>query len=109
MATTALDHNAREKCRTILPKITAALTNSGILFAEVQTTEDPGSPTGIGRELNASFSETTDAIAHYFEPNELLSILDKLLRIVHYEERREWDRTHDRPKEALLLVELLSV
>ena len=46
---------------------------------------------------SSDLSETADAIAHYFEPNELLSLLGKYLRIVHYEERREWDRTHGRP------------
>lgn len=97
VATTAFDHIAREKCRSIMPKIAAALTDSGVLYAEVHTTEDPGSPTGFGHELRAPVSETADAIAHYFEPNELLSMLGKYLRIVHYEERREWDRTHGRP------------
>lgn len=97
VATTAFDHIARDKCRAILPKIAAALTDSGVLYAEVHTTEDPGSPTGFGHELKAPVSETADAIAHYFEPNELLSTVGKHLRIVHYEERREWDQTHGRP------------
>lgn len=96
-ATTAFDHIERDKSRAVLPKIAAALTDTGVLYAEVHTTEDPGSPTGFGRELNAPVSETADAIAHYFEPNELLSLLAAHLRIVHYEERREWDHTHGRP------------
>ncbi len=97
VATTAFDHIEREKCRAILPKIAAALTNTGVLYAEVHTTEDPGSPIGFGHELRAPVSETADAIAHYFEPNELLSTVGKHLRIIHYEERREWDYTHGRP------------
>lgn len=97
VATTAFDHIERDKARAVLPKIAAALTDTGVLYAEVHTTEDPGSPTGFGHELRAPVSETADAIAHYFEPNELLSLLGKHLRIVHYEERREWDRTHGRP------------
>jgi cyclopropane fatty-acyl-phospholipid synthase-like methyltransferase len=97
VATTAFDHIERDKFRAVLPKIAAALTRTGVLYAEVHTTEDPGSPTGFGHELQAPISETADAIAHYFEPNELLNILCKHLRIVHYEERREWDRTHGRP------------
>lgn len=97
VATTAIDHIGREKCQAILPKIAAALTDTGVLYAEVHTTEDPGSPTGFGSKMNAPVSETADAIAHYFEPNELLSVLGKHLRIVHYEERREWDHTHGRP------------
>ena len=39
-------------------------------------------------------SETAGAIAHYFEPNELLQLLAKHLRIVHYEERRERNDGH---------------
>lgn len=97
VATTAFDHIERDKSRAVLPKIAAALTDTGVLYAEVHTTEDPGSPTGFGHESTAPVSETADAIAHYFEPNELLNMLGKHLRIVHYEERREWDHTHGRP------------
>jgi cyclopropane fatty-acyl-phospholipid synthase-like methyltransferase len=97
VATTAFDHIERNTCRTLLPQIAAALTDTGVLYAEVHTTEDPGSPTGFGHELKAPISETADAIAHYFEPNELLRMLTQHLRIVHYEERREWDHTHGRP------------
>jgi cyclopropane fatty-acyl-phospholipid synthase-like methyltransferase len=97
VATTAFDHIERDKSRAVLPKIAAALTETGVLYTEVHTTEDPGSPTGFGRELDAPVSETADAIAHYFEPNELLTMLGTHLRIVHYEERREWDHTHGRP------------
>jgi len=97
VATTALDHIERRACLAILPKIAAALTAAGVLYAEVHTTEDPGSPTGFGRELDAPVSETAGAIAHYFEPNELMHLLGTHLRIIHYEERREWDHTHGRP------------
>jgi cyclopropane fatty-acyl-phospholipid synthase-like methyltransferase len=97
VATTAFDHIERAKCRAVLPKVAAALTDNGVLYAEVHTTEDPGSPTGFGRKLNAPLSETAAAIAHYFEPNELLRLLAEHLRIIHYEERREWDHTHGRP------------
>ena len=97
VATTAFDHIERDTCRAVLPKIAAALTDTGVLYAEVHTTEDPGSPTGFGHELKAPISGTADAIAHYFEPNELLNMLARHLRIVHYEERREWDHTHGRP------------
>jgi SAM-dependent methyltransferase len=97
VATTAFDHIAREQCLAVLPKIAAALAPTGVLYAEVHTTEDPGSPTGFGHELQAPVSETATAIAHYFEPNELLQVLATHLRIIHYEERREWDHTHGRP------------
>ena len=97
VATTAFDHIERDKCLAILPKVAAALTATGVLYAEVHTTEDPGSPTGFGHELPAPVSETAEAIAHYFEPNELLQLLARHLRIIHYEERREWDHTHGRP------------
>lgn len=97
VATTAFDHIDRASCRTILPKVAAALTDRGVLYVEVHTTEDPGSPTGFGQQLLAPVSETADAIAHYFEPNELLKLLSEQLRIVHYEERREWDHTHGQP------------
>lgn len=97
VATTAFDHIERSAYRGVLPRIAASLTDSGVLYAEVHTTEDPGSPTGFGRDLKAPVSETADAIAHYFEPNELLMTLAQSLRIVHYEERREWDHTHGRP------------
>lgn len=97
VATTAFDHIERNKCLAILPKVAAALTATGVLYAEVHTTEDPGSPTGFGHDLPAPVSETAEAIAHYFEPNELLQLLVRHLRIIHYEERREWDQTHGRP------------
>lgn len=97
VATTAFDHIPREKCRSILPKIASSLTKNGVLYAEVHTTEDPGSPTGFGLQSSAPVSETADAIAHYFEPNELLSTVCGHLRIIHYEERREWDHTHGQP------------
>lgn len=97
VATTAFDHIEREKCLAILPKVAAALAKNGVLYAEVHTTEDPGSPTGFGHDLQAPVSETASAIAHYFEPNELLHLIARHLRIVHYEERREWDHTHGQP------------
>jgi cyclopropane fatty-acyl-phospholipid synthase-like methyltransferase len=97
VATTVFDHIERDKCLAILPPVAAALTATGVLYAEVHTTEDPGSPTGFGHELQAPVSETAGAIAHYFEPNELLHLLVRHLRIIHYEERREWDHTHGRP------------
>ena len=97
VATTAFDHIDRENCQAVLPKIAAALAPTGVLYVEVHTTEDPGSPTGFGHTLQTPISETAGAIAHYFEPNELLRVLAQHLRIVHYEERREWDDTHGRP------------
>jgi cyclopropane fatty-acyl-phospholipid synthase-like methyltransferase len=97
VATTAFDHIDRERCVAVLPKIAAALAPTGVLYAEVHTTEDPGSPTGYGHTLQAPVSDTSVAIAHYFEPNELLRLLVQHLRIIHYEERREWDETHGRP------------
>jgi cyclopropane fatty-acyl-phospholipid synthase-like methyltransferase len=97
VATTALDHIQRRDCLAILPKIAAALSPAGVLYAEVHTTEDPGSPTGFGPQLDVPVSETAGAIAHYFEPNELLRLIAQHLRIIHYEERREWDQSHGRP------------
>lgn len=97
VATTVLDHIERSHCLAILPKIAAALSPAGVLYVEVHTTEDPGSPTGFGHQLQAPVSETAAAIAHYFEPNELLHVVARYLRIIHYEERREWDHTHGRP------------
>jgi len=97
VATTVLDHIERKACLAVLPQIAAALAPAGVFYAEVHTTEDPGSPTGFGHQLQAPVSETATAIAHYFEPNELLHQVARHLRIVHYEERREWDHTHGRP------------
>jgi hypothetical protein len=96
-ATTVLDHIDRSRCLAILPRIAAALAPAGVFYAEVHTTEDPGSPMGFGRHLQAPVSETAAAIAHYFEPNELLHLVARHLRVIHYEERREWDHTHGRP------------
>lgn len=97
VATTAFDHVPRDDFAALLPKITRSLTPGGLLYVEVHTTEDPGSPTGLGPLLGLPASETADGVQHYFAPNELLHRLSEWLRVLRYEERREWDTTHGRP------------
>jgi cyclopropane fatty-acyl-phospholipid synthase-like methyltransferase len=99
VAATVLDHMPLEDARRILEDASRALTATGVLYVEVHTTEDPGSPVGSGSRKEAPVSETAGAIVHYFRPNELLSVLAGSFRVLFYEERLEWDTTHGRPHE----------
>jgi cyclopropane fatty-acyl-phospholipid synthase-like methyltransferase len=99
VAATVLDHIPREDASRLLPSLFEALSANGVIYIEVHTTEDPGSPVGAGRRSDAPVSETAGAIRHYFAPNELLRLVAGRVRVIRYEERIEWDETHGRHHE----------
>jgi cyclopropane fatty-acyl-phospholipid synthase-like methyltransferase len=97
VATTLLDHVAHHDAVSIWKRMTAGLTDRGVLFVEVHSTEDPGSDQPPGSDKNAPVSETAEAVVNYFSPNQLLHwAVDEAaqLRVLRYEERLEWDYTH---------------
>ncbi len=95
-ATTVLDHIPPADARKLWQRLIAGLTSDGTLYAEVHSTDDPGSETGQGAESVAPVSETARHVVNYFRPNQLLkwAIEEPGLRVLRYEERSEWDYTH---------------
>jgi cyclopropane fatty-acyl-phospholipid synthase-like methyltransferase len=97
VATTVLDHIPAADAIEVWKRMTAALADTGFLFVEVHTTEDPGSDQMPGRASDAPVSETANEVINYFTPNQLARWAtepDAGLRILRYEERLEWDYTH---------------
>jgi cyclopropane fatty-acyl-phospholipid synthase-like methyltransferase len=95
VATTVLDHLPPEDAEAVWSRMVAALAPQGFLFAEVHTTEDPGSDRWPGSARDAPVSETAAAVINYFAPNQLVEwALQAKLRVLRYEERLEWDYTH---------------
>lgn len=97
VATTVLDHIPAEDALVLWQRMCAALCDSGFLYVQVHTTEDPGSDLPPGVNSHAAVSETAAAVIHYFTPNQLAawaSHQQSRLRILRYEERLEWDYTH---------------
>ncbi len=97
VATTVLDHIPAADAETVWQRIADSLTDTGVLYVQVHTVEDPGSPHPPGCHSNAPISETADAVINYFAPNQLATWAIKeesRLRILRYEERLEWDYTH---------------
>lgn len=97
VATTVLDHIPAEDAAALWSKMTDGLTDSGVLYVEVHTSEDPGSDLPPGCHSDAPVSETAAAVINYFRPNQLAAwALDPQarLRVLRYEERLEWDYTH---------------
>ncbi|MDY7108533.1 MAG: class I SAM-dependent methyltransferase [Planctomycetota bacterium] len=88
VAATVLDHLPEPDGRVVLARLAEALAPGGVLFVEVHTTGDPGFR-GAGPA-----SECAAAIEHYYRPGQLLDEARRRLRILRYEERAEWDRTH---------------
>ncbi len=97
VATTVLDHIPADDAKDVWARMTKSLTDGGMLYAEVHTTEDPGCPDQPGCFRDAPVSETAGAVINYFRPNQLASWAADAthrLRILRYEERLEWDYTH---------------
>ncbi len=97
VATTVLDHIPAADAIEVWKRMIAALADTGFLFVEVHTTEDPGSDQMPGRDSDAPVSETASEVINYFTPNQLARWAtepDAGLRILRYEERLEWDYTH---------------
>jgi cyclopropane fatty-acyl-phospholipid synthase-like methyltransferase len=97
IGTTVLDHVPAADAKVVWSSMVGSLCDQGVLFAEVHTTEDPGSPVAPGCDSEAPVSETAGAVVNYFSPNQLASWAlepQSKLRILNYEERLEWDYTH---------------
>lgn len=97
VATTVLDHMLPEQSLTVWQRITEALTDHGLLYCQVHTVDDPGCPRLPGCNRADPISETAAMVVNYFEPNQLARwgvATQSRLRILRYEERLEWDRTH---------------
>jgi cyclopropane fatty-acyl-phospholipid synthase-like methyltransferase len=111
VATTVLDHIPAENARAVWQSMVAAMTNRGVIYVEVHTTDDPGCKQCPSEFRNAPVSETASAVVNYFAPNQLARwAVDEStnLRILHYEERLEWDTTHGHNHlhgKAILLAE----
>lgn len=95
-ATTVLCHLPHEDGLQLWKRMADAIHDSGVIFVEVHTTEDAGSPLPPGRDSRNPISETAAAVLHYFQPGELLhwALSTPSLRVLRYEERLEWDYTH---------------
>ncbi|MEM6780175.1 MAG: class I SAM-dependent methyltransferase [Planctomycetota bacterium] len=110
IATTVLDHIPSQDAEALWKKIIGSLTDVGVIYVQVHTTEDPGSGQYPGNLSDAPISETADAVINYFRPNQLVSWAchpDANLRVLRYEERIEWDCTHGPPHQhgkAVLLA-----
>jgi SAM-dependent methyltransferase len=96
VATTVLDHMLLVDAVDVWSRIERALTDDGVVFAEVHTTEDPGCREYPGSENPYPVSETACGVKHYYRAGELLKLAMKsgVLRVLRYEERQEWDYTH---------------
>lgn len=96
VATTVLDHIPFADAQAVWLRIVTSLTASGVIYAEVHTTEDPGCSEKPGCDSVHPVSETAWAVKHYFRPSELLKLaaLTPSIRVLRYEERLEWDYTH---------------
>ena len=97
VATTVLDHIPSADAAKVWESMVGALTDQGMLYVEVHTTEDPGSDQQPGCDRDAPVSETAGAVVNYFQPNQLAAWATDPkfdLRILRYEERLEWDYTH---------------
>lgn len=96
VATTIFDHIPMDDVSKLWQAMVTGLADGGMLYVEVHSTDDPGSPTGAGAESPAPVSETADQVINYFPPGKLveLAIHADDLRVLRYEERLEWDYTH---------------
>lgn len=110
IATTVLDHIPAADAVAVWARMAASLSDHGMMYVQVHTTEDPGSGQFPGNQSTAPISETAGAVINYFAPNQLATWAcapDARLRILRYEERLEWDTTHGPPHQhgkAILLA-----
>jgi SAM-dependent methyltransferase len=96
VATTVLCHLPEPDGLELWQRMSDAIDGTGMIYAEVHTTEDPGSNQAPGRDNPNPISETAGAVLHYFQSGELLqwAMRTPSLRVLRYEERLEWDYTH---------------
>lgn len=97
IATTVLDHIPAADADQVWQRMCDALSDTGFLYVQVHTTEDPGSDQPPGNASREPISETAGAVINYFKPNQLVAMAVRPsanLRVLRYEERLEWDYTH---------------
>ena len=92
VAVTLFDHVTKKDVRPLFNKVERSLKTGGILFIKVHTVKDPGKINGSDKA-----SELSWAIQHYFEPNELKSLLKSKYEIIKYVEYDDLDKSHGRP------------
>ena len=100
VATTVADHLSAPDGRRLIAGMARSVSPEGVIYVEVHTVEDPASGVPPGVDRDVPISETAAEIKHYFRSGELLEWITahtSALRVLHYEERREWDLTHGRP------------
>ncbi|MEL6897521.1 MAG: class I SAM-dependent methyltransferase [Planctomycetota bacterium] len=95
-ATTVLDHIPSNDADAVWPRFVQSLDpTNGVMYVEVHSTEDPASDQPPGCDSSAPRSETAEHVVNYFAPGRLVRMaLDAGLRVLRYEERIEWDKTH---------------
>jgi cyclopropane fatty-acyl-phospholipid synthase-like methyltransferase len=91
-AVTLFDHLTKADVRPLFAKVAASLKRGGVLFMKVHTVKDPGKINGSDKA-----SELAWAIHHYFESDELKSLLKKDFEIIKYSEYDDLDKSHGRP------------
>lgn len=96
VATTVLDHIPPDAAQRLWHKLVEGLTDDGVMYVEVHTTDDPGCAAPNANDPDAPVSETAEWVINYFPRGSLLrmSANQPRLRVLRYEERYEWDYTH---------------
>lgn len=92
VAVTLFDHLPGDDVDNLFGKMVGSLRVGGTLFVKVHTIADPGC-----RKNGEPASELSRMILHYFEPKELLHLVDGNLDVVSYDERTEQDASHGAP------------
>lgn len=114
VATTVLDHIPAPDAERLWQCMTRGLSCRGVMYVEVHTTDDPGCADCPAGYRHAPVSETASAVINYFPPHQLVkwaTAPEAQLRVLHYEERLEWDTTHGAEHlhgKAILLAEQRS-
>ena len=102
VAVTLLDHLPGEDIDRVLNQMTASLRPAGTALVQVHTVDDPG----CRKIAPHDTSEMAAAVRYYFDRNELRERLSGRLRVMHYEERLEYDTHHGPPHHHGLAVAL---
>lgn len=113
VATTVLDHIPPSAAQRLWQKLVSGITDDGVMYVEVHTTDDPGFNAEAAPNPDAPVSETAEWVINYFQRGELLRMAasEPRLRVLRYEERYEWDYTHGpehKHGKAILLATTMS-
>ncbi len=92
VAVTLFDHLPGKDIGGLFDRIVGSLRIGGTLFVKVHTVTDPGF-----KKNGQPASELSRMIRHYFEPKELLHLMNGNLDIVTYDECTERDASHGAP------------